>query len=381
MSRFGVHITDTSGVYRGNFGPLLEGLRFSTVQPGGCGSASFRVPATNSGTLAPLPWLGKFFDVSITEAGRYLWRGRIEDIELSGGRGGRWWTIGAVGYGAALDDLDAAPEDVSGVTTSTLVSDLATAAGIFDTVSITASGFTLSGAAAIDLPAMSAMARIAWAAQFGDSSFRPQVWHVYPGDLGDLTFTFGPRPTTPAYEGYLTDFEAYTFGLQGHQLYNRVTVGYNNGASSATVNDTALQGPGPDGWDITRALVRVMPHITQSADATQAANVLLSAYKAQRMAATALVVPAGRRLPVFRDANDQAVAAWWLRAGYLFRFRDVDPGEAAGATLGFLNSFLIDETEYDEDTATLTLRPESFDNLVESSIAAVRGVLGGRLTP
>jgi hypothetical protein len=92
-------------------------------------------------------------------------------------------------------------------------------------------------------------------------------------------------------------------------------------------------------------------------------------------------VPAGRRLPVFRDANDQAVAAWWLRAGYLFRFRDVDPGEAAGATLGFLNSFLIDETEYDEDTATLTLRPESFDNLVESSIAAVRGVLGGRLTP
>lgn len=382
MSQFGVHITDNQSpaISRGNIGPMVEGLRFSSCQPGGNMAASFRVPVSSTGVLRTPAWLDKFYRLDITDQGRYLWSGQLETIELQGGTGGRWWNVTAAGFGAQMGDMLAAPAGVEGQQTSDLVQTLATALGIFDTVTVTASGFTLSAAPPINLPAMLAMARIRWAAAFGDTSFRPQLWYVYPvAATGALEFTFGPRPTTPDYEGYLSDFESYRFGLQGQQLYNRVTVVYNNGISTATVDNTNLQAPGPTGWNRTREAVRFLPHIGLSLDALQAANLELAARSAGRMAATSLAVPSGRRLPLFFDSNRQPVPAWWLQAGRLFRFLDVDPNDAS-TSLGFLNSFLIDEVEFNEDSAELTLRPESPDTLTEAALAAVRQFLGGRLT-
>jgi len=153
---------------------------------------------------------------------------------------------------------------------------------------------------------------------------------------------------------------------------------YNSGASYVTVNDTDLQADGPEGWGFVKTFAVVIPEISQSADATQAANAILTAAKALRMTATSLKVKAGEGHPVFYGSNGQPAKPWRLRAGQLFHLRDVDPGVGASTNLAFLNSFVVAGTEWDEESRTLTLTPESYERALERAAATVRNLLLGR---
>ncbi|MCX6022954.1 MAG: hypothetical protein NTZ05_14730, partial [Chloroflexi bacterium] len=202
----------------------------------------------------------------------------------------------------------------------------------------------------------------------------PQVWYVEPDPNGTIRFTFKPRPTTPDYQGYLRDFTAADFGLAGRQLYNRVTVVYTGG--SVTVNDTTLQGAGPAGWGFIRALDVQMPELSNATDATQAGNAILTQVKTGRMAAKGqLVVKRGSTL---LDGNGQRLKLSQVRAGRLFKFRDIDPAEGAGTNLAYNNTFLAAGVEFDEDGQMLTIQPENFDTSLDAILARSRALLAGR---
>lgn len=388
MSQFAVILSDqqSTPVTRGDIGSRVTGLRLSTVLPGGCGELRCDLPAAASGLLSlprellPQPYN---FRVAVLDGGELFWAGRLDALSFAHGAQGPRWEIIARGYGVNLSDqiyTPASPENVQNVATGTVVSNAITdLCPQIDATSITATGYTLTNSAAINLAGMSAGAVIAWAAEYGDSSSNPQIWYVYPdADAGKYArFTFAPRPTTAGVEGYLRDFEAASFGFEGRQLANRVVVIYNSGANSVTREDTALQGVAPAGWSVIRTKVVHLPEITDFADANQAGDAILTAAKTLRMSATSVTLKKGA---VLRDANRAKIDPWRVRSGQLFHIRDVLPVNAQLGSLVFSNSFLIVGTSWDEDSQTLTLTPESYESALESAVAQVRQVIAGRHT-
>lgn len=377
MSRFAFSIFDTQSpaVSRELPRDRITGVRFTTVHPGGCGELSFRVPASTR--VVPI-WAGYNFEVRVLDGGDVFWSGRMDDLTAHRGPDGEWWQVGVHGFAVNLDDQVYTSQDVNNTQTSTIVTNgLSSLTQQIDANSITATGFTLSAATAVNLKLLTAAQVAQWVKQFGDSSNNPQVWYVYPDTDGTVRFTLKDRPTTPDVVGSAADFTVVDFGLRGRQLANRVVVMYNAGASFVTVNDTTLQGAGPAGWNLIRTAIAVIPEITQSADATQAANAILTQVKSARMAASNLALKPPYRI---LDSNGQYLAPWRARAGTLFQFRDIDPAEGYLGTLAYNNSFLVAGTSFDEDSQALTITPESYDLTLEQIVARVRALLRGRHT-
>lgn len=356
------------------------GLRFSTILPGGCAECTFNLPFEGNLQRLIIPtYLGFNYRVDVMDGGEFIWSGRMEDVVFHKGTDGYYFTVTARGYGMNLNDQMYTTQNVQGqvssATISQAITDLAPQIG---SVTITATGFTLNNAAAINLQMMTAGAVIAWAARYGDSAYNPQQWFVYPTSNGTIEFTFEARPTATDVEGYLSDFVEAEMGLFGKNAYNRAIIRYNSGGTYYQLDNTTQQGAGPTGWGVVRALNAVLPEITSSADAAQAANTMLSQFGTLRMAATSLRAPAGAKTLRLYDTNGAPVKPWSMKAGQLFRFRDVDPAQQAQTNLAWSNAFVIAGTEYDEDAQTVTLTPEGFDNSAEKLQAKVEYLLRGR---
>lgn len=385
MSDFGISITNRQAtpVSWPDIGPLAEKLRFTTVSPGGFGVCTFRLPADPDAALVAPPYLYPFNKVLLfaPRSVECIGAGRITAARLHGGGQSRWWDVTVEGYGVALGDTIISSLNVRNTESSAAVLSAVTGIGEFDDLAITATGFTFSNSADITLRGMTAGAVLAFLSRFGDSGLNPQQWTVYPDSAGNIVFTWGPRPTTAAVEAYLSEFTSYEFGSQTRVLGNEADVLYNNGVSLASVSDTDLQAAGPDGFGLVRALALTLPQLTDSADATQAANALLAATSALRMSATSLVATTQTNYyrPLVSGGSEPGtpLEPWRIRAGTLFRLRDV-PTRSAPGTLAFTDSFTIVETDYDEDSRTLRIIPESFDLLLERSVAQVRALLSGR---
>ena len=377
MSAFDFIFTDTQGtpVQRRSLSDLVEHLQMVDILPGGNGQATFRIPSPTRSATVP-NWLGYNYDVKITRRGRVVWRGRIEDFKRRRQSAGwPYFDITVGGYGLALKDEFDTARNVQNTETSTIVSNAITnLVPDITTTSITASGFTISNTSAVNLTRMNAAAQIAWAANFGDTGFADQLWYIYPDNDGTIRFTFKPRPTTPDLYLDEVDADSFDWGLSGYALTNRVRVQYNSAASFVSAEDTALQGAGPTGWDRIIELMAVVPQITQSADADQIASTLLTTFQNIRMRAEAGTFGAST---LILDANRASKYLYEVRAGQLVQLKDVSQAAAPGTTLSYSNSFLIAEKTYDEDTDTLTLVPESFDTMIERSIARVTNVLQG----
>lgn len=296
--------------------------------------------------------------------------------ELAFSPAGLTWHIVVKGWGVAMHDQIDTSRNLQNDEISAQVSDIITTlVPAIDSIKVTATGFTFTNTAAINLTRMTASDQIGFLLKFANSTFDPQQLTVYPTDKGDIEFTFKTASTTADIECALSDFEQGSFGGNDDGLANKVTIQYNGGASFASVNDTALQGNGGVAWALIKEYVEVIPEITNSTDATQAANAILTARKSLRLAANGqFVAKSGSR---FFDANGNSVRPHRIRAGQLVHLRDVQPYQQGLSNLTFLNSFRIAETDWDEDNQTLTLTPESFDAYVERAFGQVQALLTG----
>lgn len=377
MSLYDIRIADVQSVpvTRDSFKSDVGGLRFSDMSGGGHASCTFSFPSPTRSATIP-SFLDFSYDLQIGREGKIVWRGRIEDFKRRRGEGGwPFFEVITEGYGVALREEFDTTRNVSGTETSTIVLNAITnLVPVISNYAITSTGFTLSGATAIPLSRMNAAAQIAWAARFGDSSDSSQMWHMYDDGEGSLVFTFKPRPVTP--DWYLEEVDAndVSWGLSGFAAVNKVRANYNAGASYAMDEDSLLQGAGPEGWGRIIELMTVIPEITQSVDADKVISVLLSNYKLLRMRAEAATFDA---TAVFRDSVGRKRNIWEIRANDLVQLVDVSSAAAPGTDLSFSNSFLVVEKEYNEDDNTVSLTPESFDTMLEQSLAKVYNVLGG----
>lgn len=377
MSDFHIQISDTqsNAVTRDSFRSDVQGLSFSDMDGGGHAACSFLVPSPTRSVTIP-SWLGFSYDLKVARRGNITWRGRIEDFKRRrDSEGWPYFEIIAGGYGVALKEEYDTTRNVQGLETSAIVQNaITTLVPVIDAVSITSTGYTISGATAVTLSRMNAAAQVAWASMLGDISYNDQIWNIYDDGDGTIRFTYKPRPTAPDWYLYEVDADAFDWGLSGFASANRARANYNGGASFVMSEDAVLQGAGPDGWGRILELLTVMPELTQSVDAAQVADVLLSNSKLLRMRAEGGVFDANA---VFKDSYGRRRDIWEIRAGELVQLVDVDPSTTPGTALSFANAFLVAEKEYSEDGNAVTLTPESFDALIERSLARVHTVLNG----
>ena len=378
MSQFSILILDSQTVPqpRADLKQDAYGLQFSTLLPGGCNACTFRVRAPIR--FVP-PYLGYGYEVRLLDGQGVFWSGRMEDIlPHRGANDGEYWEVTALGFAVNLDDQIYTSQDVNGTVTSAIASGaVSSLAPQIDVRTVTASGYTLSAASAVNLKMLTARAVVNWAAQYGDTSFNPQIWYVYPTDKADVEFVLKPRPSTADLLTRLDDMDLFEGGISGQRLANRVIVEYNAGASTVTVNDTTLQGAGPAGWGFVKSYYLFHPEITQSADATQLANAVLEALTTIRLAARSIRMLPGVR---FLDAAGAAVNPWRVRSGQLLRITDIVSADVGVGNLTWNNSLLLVGTEYDEDSQGLTLTPENHDLTLQQVVAQAVALFRGRHT-
>lgn len=375
MSALSIAVFDNSSprVFREDIGPLVSRLRLTTLIPGGCGLLTADLPAEG---FVPPDYIGFGYKVEASDGQGIFWSGRMGMPELVFGTGGLVWHIVAKWWGVAMHDRIDTNRNVQNDEVSTQVSDIiSTLVPAIDTIEVTATGFTFTNTAAINLERMNAADQIMWLAKFANTTYDPQQLTVYPNSRGDIVFKFAPVSTTADIICSLSDFESGSFGGNDDGLANRVTIQYNGGASYATVNDVDLQAAGAVGWNLIKEFVVVLSEISNSTDATQAANAILTARKSLRLAANGQFV--AKSASRFLDAYGNAIQPHRVRAGMLVQLRDVQPYRQSLSNLAFLNSFRIAETDWSEDDQSLLLVPESFDAYLERSIAQVYALLSG----
>ena len=360
-------------------------LRYTTLLPGGCGECQWRWPAqvgTAADYMVPPTLWGYNYRVDIVLAGEVIWSGRMEDLKLHKGADGVYWEVRALGFGVNLNDQVYTTQNVGAAETSTTITNaIATLAPQITAVSIDATGFSLTSPT-VNLKMITAAAVVAWAAKYGDvTTYNPQVWYVYPDSDGTIRFTFSDRPTTVSIKGMVADFDEADFALFGKNLYNVAQVQYNGGTSVLTDTTTmaARQAAGPDGWGVVKHLIAVLPEITNSADATQAAAAMMTQFGVPRVAATSLKTSRTADQLTLRDSNGYRVDPLRIRAGTLMQFLDMPDTAGAYQGIQWANTFLIAGTDYDEDTQTLTITPEGYDNSSQKLLAKVDYLLRGRL--
>lgn len=379
MSAFNIFVYGNEGtpVFRGDLKDTAVGVEFSTIRRGGCEQLGFSIPAESRLPVAP-PYLGKFFEVRLVDQRGVFWSGRMQEVHFTLTASGSRWDVVVYGFGVNLSDQVYDSVNVQNTQTSTIADNAITSlTQQIDARSVTASGYTITNTAPVTLKLRTAWEIVRFAEMFGDASNTPQEPSVYPDDDGTVRFRLQGRPATPDLYAYIQDLEGAKFGSNLTAAYNRVKVGYNNGASVAQADDTDLQGAGPNGWGFIKTLWIEVPELTQSADANQVTSSLLTLVKAPRMEAEGpLVVKTNVQL---LDSNGQAVDLWRVRSGQLLRFADMDAFDDSNAGLTFANSCLIGRTHYSEETQTLTLTPENQDTTVEQMQARARAMLGAKL--
>ena len=373
MSAFGIRAISVNPVTTYELGQRATGVRFTTQHPGGCAEFSCLIPAEFGEQLAIPPYVGYNYRVDVIDSNGYVWSGRMSYPALVRSLQGYAWRVNARCYGVSLSDQLSTTTNLQNTQTSdAIVTILTSLAPDIAATSITATGFTVSNTAAVNLARVTPAMLIAWAQRFGDSAYNPQTMTVYPDTDGTIRLTFGPRATSADVIGALSESESAEIGDEESDYANKVTVQYNSGASYVSVSDTTLSGQ----IGLVKEYAIVIPEISQSVDATQAANAVLTAKSKLRIAASGpLVYRAGASLTL---AAGTLTPIHRVRSGQIFRFTDVDPYQSSASNLAFFNSFMIAQTSYDEDAQRLTITPESYLLYLQRSVATVYSLITGR---
>lgn len=380
MSQFQVMIQDlqaTPMTVAGDVGPDIEGLAFSTTDPGGPKEAEFSlIPERMEAQGLPL-WARRHYRIYIADNEGVFWRGWINRLGIAYGGAEPRISVHCIGIAALADQMNDTGTDVKGLQTSAAMGNVITNLVLAETITqaITASGFTLDGGAALTVKGK-ASAVLNLLAGFGNSSDVLYQWDFYPtGKAGAITFTAGPRSSTLQYYMYLADLSGWGFESFEDTYANRVRVWYNNGASSVAVDNADEQAAEPTGIGKIVELEIYAPEVVHVNDATQLGQVLLE------VARKTIMVPSGSfrlvgNVPVWDEYN-HLVPPHRVRAGRYTALTDVRPYHGLKNNLDWMNSFYIKETRYTEDTQTLEVMP-STANILSPYMASVYNLLGGR---
>lgn len=358
-----------------------QAIKYSTILPGGCASCSFTLPTDfipTSPFILP-PYLGLNYKLRVFDRQGCVWIGRMEDFGLDISDSGAVISVSAVGYARNLSDQHSTSYNLRNtLSTDAIVSAITTLAPQISQVTIDATGYTFTNTADISESLVNAAYIVTMATQFGDASNAPMLYYVYPDDNGTVRMTVTSLSTTSDLSGSLSDFDTAHFKLAGRAYANRVTVAYNNDASFATVNNSTLQGVGPNGAGFVKELALHIPEFANSADATQIANTLLTWASALRMSANGSFTTGGQTM--FRDdaTGFHTISARRVRAGQIFKLNDILVASAPGTNIALNDTFVIAGTEWDEDTQQLSITPESFEVSADRAWAQVRSLLMGR---
>ena len=371
MSAFGIRVVALNGTTF-DLGQQVQGVHFTTQHPGGCAEFGCSIPAEFGEQLAIPPYLGYNYRLDVTDSRGYVWSGRTAYPSLVRSRTGYQWRLGAKGYGVTLSDQLSTTTNAQNTATNTLLSNALALAPSITASTITATGFTISNTAAVNLARVTPAMMASWIARFGDSNFDPQTMVVYPDNDGTIRLTFKPRPTTADITGAIYDSESAEIGGEESDFADKVTIQYNAGTSYVSASDSALIAK----LGLTKEYAAIIPEITQSVDATQAANAILEAKSQLRIAASGPLVYRADA-PLY-DSNGTLLPAHRVRSGQIFRFIDVSPYESTPSNLAFFNSFMVAETSFDEDSQTLTITPESYALHLQRSVATVYSLIAGR---
>lgn len=376
VSNLIIYDNQSTPVFRKDLVGVSSDVYISTILPGGCNEVGLKVFAGKKLPNAIPDWMGFNFEMRVSDEEGFYWSGRLDDFGYGINREGFHWLAVARGFGVNLDDQYAPTVNVQNTAIETIVANAITNyTEQIDTTSITSTGVTISNVTAVNLKLMTAAQIIKWAREFGDISNAEQLMTVYPDDNATVRLTFKPKPSTYDLYAWVQDFDTVEGQLTGRLLANEALVQYNAGASTVSVADATLQGAGPAGWGLTRIVRLMMNEVTQVGDATQIANAKLTKHKTAKITAVNLQLKPQAKI---RNANNQIVNPWRVRAGQTMRLVDFDVQQSVWSNLSFPRDFTIGETNWDDTSQVLTIVPESLELETESLLAKVYEVLEGR---
>lgn len=387
--RFEIMCRGSASAYPINLRDLgAFGLRFSRHYRGGDKTATFNIPARgNEPNVAPQVFQAEY-DIRLHDRQGCFWRGKITEMAFQETTEGRFWSITATGYatglGEALDDA----YRVDNKTLVQIITDaIALATSSWDESSISTGGYSTANAGAVypnihGTGAFKAGQLIAWASKFDEGA----QWTIYAQDNGNRRFTYKPRPSSPSLYLRSSDFVNKDWGYSRSPLFNTVQVEYNRGGTVALPTyayRTATDAVSAADFGARTLAIR-MWELVSSTDGDEVAAAVLAVAKRPRMSATLFrtVAREGYGIMARRDLSPtgRTVPAHRILAGELARFMDVPQLDQVATTTDFNAIAMIAETEYDEESATLTLTPESMEDTTAGYLArfdaAAKGFLG-----
>lgn len=352
----------------------LENLRFTTQIPGGFGMCSFEIPMR---LLDAMQWLeADYFgcDVAVFYGAEVAWEGLLWDfsVDLVTERHevvalGYWATLAKrvhLSFTKSVTDLDTEIENVltsEGAWLSSDYSEVRAPAG--RSVSVTYDG---------DETVQEILLRLLEGGDGGSpvTLYDVAVWN-------DRKVWVYERPTT-------VEWYVRRRGLQsGHirgtlgGLWNKVAVRYANEWASG------IDGGETPNWSedaTSQARYGVMSTVIQTSGvlASDAANIRADYLARHKDMPKRSELVMSERRALFQPSGASPAGLWQVRAGVNLALVDVPTTASAWDTVpDRLHSFYVIETQYDADSNTLTITPDTEADLLTRQMAAAMVKLGG----
>ena len=368
---------------------LVRNVSYTTVEPGGCETATFNIPVSFTDRTLIIPnYLQLFYQLRILDEQGCVWIGRLEEVGLDIDENGGQWKVTAYGYGVMAASQVSTKYNMRNKNTMTQIAVdalnlLATENNVSITQNITATGYTInnSGDTTLDTITAAGLLTISRAFGTGGGLRSPIQFTIYPDISGGVTATIRAFPTgNPDLRARLQDFGKASFAANGRSYANRISMLYDSGNSVLTAQNTALQAAFPNGVNMVRTLTVIFNQLHDAGDATQMANTLLNWASAIRLSASGSYTTGGSTRFRNESTGQWTVTPRRVRAGQYMALSDMVTLSSGSTNLAFNNSFLIARTRWDEDSNQLTITPENFESAAERAWAQVRGTIMGRFT-
>lgn len=340
-----------------------RGMKFGTISPGGCYTASWTQEV-------PYPYIGVQMPeedllLNLYDDGTLIQQYIVGTIGVKARARSATWSITAVGYSTLFNDvtIDAAfglfggysIEQIFKLVRNTYVPEVSTQDRLIATTGRTIQVTPVSYVNKSAIDVFSDMTKL------GDSAGNALVWHVWAGDPagdGKPILELRSKAQTPLYQVNISEGAEVDVQRNRNDQASRIKVTYTFSGQPASVTATSAlaERPWPSGRGRSKTLTVPVPNIASAADATNVANTLLNEVLLRRARGNSIQIPAGTPI---RGASGGIVMPQSVRAGDVIQVGDLK----AAANYGYESQFYIAQTQYDVDSGALSITPEGPDDL------------------
>lgn len=338
----------------------VTGLRFGTISPGGCYTASWTMTSTAALPSSSIPQTDLHVDLMCN--GSLVWSGIVDSVKTSMSRYVTEWSVSAVGYGVVFTD-NPVEADLSYPLGSTVEGVLRTVKGFYS--GILATDNRMIGSTGRQLAAATANYRGKLPMQIindmivlGDSLNQELTWHVWPGDRSGENrpiFELKTRDTVASYSVSVNEGAIVSSESSRKDQYTRVQISYAGGLT-ATERDASLEAAWPVGRGRARTLQVNASDVTDEAIARRDARALLVRAGTHKAKGESIFIPRGCRISYAGGGTCQPEL---VQAGKVIYVADM---KSRGIDL-VDSTFYIGQTDYNSDSDELTITPYGPDDL------------------